>query len=61
MTIGYDRNDWKQFQIKNPVEIVLAKEDNNSILVTGVSGSGNRFPLWFLYGNCSIIGKALCT
>ena len=54
MTIGYDRNDWKQFQIKNPVNIVLAKK-TNSILVTGVSGSGKSlsalFFVWQLLHN----------
>ena len=29
MIIGYDREDWKKFQIKNPVEIVLPKKTNN--------------------------------
>ena len=54
MTIGYDQNDWKQFQIKNPVEIVLPKKTSN-FLVAGVSGSGKslsaRWYLWQLLHN----------
>lgn len=54
MTIGYDRNDWKQFQIKNPVNIVLAKK-TNSLLIVGKSGSGKSYSirgwLWQLLHN----------
>ena len=35
MILGYDRNDWEQFQIKNPVEIVLPKKTSN-ILIAGI-------------------------
>lgn len=49
MTIGYDQNDWKQFQIKNPVEIVLPKKTSN-ILVSGKSGSGkSKSILWYIW------------
>ena len=54
MTRGYDQYDWKQFQIKNPVEIVLPKKTSN-FLVAGVSGSGKslsaRWYLWQLLHN----------
>lgn len=49
MIIGYDREDWKKFQIKNPVEIVLPKKTNN-ILVSGKSGSGKSMSLlWYIW------------
>ena len=38
MIFGYDLEDWKQFQIKNQVEIVLPKKTSN-ILIAGKSGS----------------------
>ena len=54
MILGYDRNDWEQFQIKNPVEIVLPKKTSN-ILIAGKSGSGKslsaRWYLWQLLHN----------
>lgn len=54
MILGYDREDWKQFQIKNPVEIVLPKKTSN-ILIAGKSGSGKslsaRWYLWQLLHN----------
>ncbi len=31
MIIGYDREDWKKFQIKNPVEIVFLHQKNRWI------------------------------
>ena len=54
MILGYNRNDWEQFQIKNPVEIVLPKKTSN-ILIAGKSGSGKslsaRWYLWQLLHN----------
>lgn len=44
MILGYDLEDWKQFQIKNPVEIVLPKKTSN-ILVSGKSGSGKSLSI----------------
>ena len=54
MIFGYDLEDWKQFQIKNQVEIVLPKKTSN-ILIAGKSGSGKslsaRWYLWQLLHN----------
>ena len=60
MILGYNRNDWEQFQIKNPVEIVLPKKTSN-ILIAGKSGSGKslsaRWYLWQLLHNREITMK----
>ncbi len=51
MILGYDLGDWKQFGIKNSVEITLPKKTSN-ILIAGKSGSGKslsaRWNVWQL-------------
>ena len=40
MILGYDRNDWERFSIKNPIQVKIGK-NISSILIAGKSGSGN--------------------
>lgn len=59
MILGYDRGDWKHFQIKNPTRITLPKRTSN-ILIAGKSGSGKslsaRWYLWqLLYNRESLV------
>ena len=54
MILGYDRNDWERFSIKNPVQVKIGKSIS-SILIAGKSGSGKslsaRWYLWQLLHN----------
>lgn len=44
MIIGYDKEDFQEFGVKNPVNIVLPKK-TSSVLVTGCSGSGKSLSI----------------
>lgn len=46
MMIGYDQEDFQEFGVKNPVNIVLPKK-TSSILVVGCSGSGKSLSMLF--------------
>ena len=46
MMIGYDQEDFQEFGVKNPVNIVLPKK-TSSILVAGCSGSGKSLSMLF--------------
>ena len=46
MIIGYDKEDFQEFGVKNPVNIVLPKK-TSSILVAGCSGSGKSLSMLF--------------
>ena len=54
MILGYNRNDWERFSIKNPVQVKIGKSIS-SILIAGKSGSGKslsaRWYLWQLLHN----------
>ena len=49
MILGYDRNDWERFSIKNPVQVKIGK-NISSILIAGKSGSGKSLSVrWYIW------------
>ena len=49
MILGYDRNDWERFSIKNPVQVKIGKSIS-SILIAGKSGSGKSLSVrWYIW------------
>ena len=49
MILGYDRNDWERFSIKNPIQVKIGK-NISSILIAGKSGSGKSLSVrWYIW------------